>query len=159
MARLSPAYRDYMASPRWRAAKERHWASARTLKSCIVCGARRGERPLEMHHLKYRTRGGQMQDPRRWELVPACARPCHRWLITPLSRAPYVRGVLFVALAGLAAGAGAPILWTIGVTVALLALPRIPEATALAFLLGLFTLRPTRLAIRAVSGRRGRARR
>jgi len=158
MARLSPAYREYMTSGRWRAAKERHWESVGTLKSCIVCGARRGERPLDMHHLAYRTRGGQMQDPRRWELVPACAHPCHRWIITPLSRAPYVRGVLFVALAGLAAGAGAPILWTVGVTVALLALPRIPEATALAFLLGLVTLRPARLVIRISTKRGGRRR-
>lgn len=155
MVRLSPAYRRYMRSGRWQAAKGRHWASPATWKSCIVCGARRGEKRLDMHHLAYRTRGGEMADPRWYELVPACAYPCHRLIITPLSRAPGVRAVLFVALGALALYLGAPILWTVLAVAALLALPRIPEATALAFLLGL----PFRL-VRAVSRMaRGRARR
>lgn len=136
MAGFSPAYRRYMRSGRWRAAKRRHWNSAFTWKSCVVCGARRHERQMDMHHVVYRTRGGQMQDPRPWELVPACSYPCHRWIITPLSRTPYVRAVLFVALAALAVYLGAPWLWTAVAVAVAIALPRIPEATFLAFVLG-----------------------
>ena len=57
MARLSPAYYRYHASPEWAAAKACHWRNPLTLKSCVVCGARRGERPLDMHELAYRTIG------------------------------------------------------------------------------------------------------
>ncbi|WP_239376272.1 MULTISPECIES: hypothetical protein [unclassified Frankia] len=146
MARFSPAYREYMSGPRWRERKEQHWRSRWTVKSCIVCGARRGERSLDIHHLAYRNRrDGSMADPRRWELVPACAHPCHRWVITPLSRAPYVRAGLFTVLAVVALWYGAPVVPTAAATVAALALPRIPEATFLAFVLGL----PVRL-VRAI---------
>jgi len=141
MARLSPAYHRYHASPAWAAVKARHWEHPLTLKSCVVCGARRGERPLDMHELRYRTigRGATrvMVDPPWWAVVPACAYPCHRRLITPLSRHPAPRLVLFAALAWLTVRAGAPILWTAVAYGSLVLLPRIPEATALCFLLGL----------------------
>ncbi|WP_239404517.1 hypothetical protein [Frankia sp. Cj3] len=149
MARLSPEYHRYHASPAWAEAKRRHWEHPLTLKSCVVCGARRGERPLDHHELLYRTAGrGRdrvMLDPPWWGIVPACAYPCHRLLITPLSRAPYVRAALFTVLAAAALWAGAPVLPTAGVTAGALALPRIPEATFLAAVLGL----PVRL-VRAV---------
>lgn len=141
MARLSPAYRAYHASAAWAEVKARHWANPLTLKSCVVCGARRRDRALDMHELLYRFRGrGQAQvelDPPWWGIVPACARPCHRWLITPLSHHRWIRWVLFAGLAALALFLGAPILWTAGAVALLLALPRIPEATALCALLGL----------------------
>ncbi len=138
MAGLSPGYRAFMASPEWRAAKERHWASPWTLKSCVVCGARRGERPLDVHHLRYRSRrDGSLKTPHRWELVSACAYPCHRLLITPLSHHRWPRWILFAALAAFALWLGTPILWTAVAVGALLALPRIPETTVLCALLGL----------------------
>jgi hypothetical protein len=140
---VSPGYRAFLASPEWRMAKARHWASRWTIKSCVVCGARRGERPLDVHHLVYRSRrDGSLRAPRRWELVSACAYPCHRLLITPLSRAPFLRGAVICASAALSLHLGAPVVPALAVAVALLALPRIPEATALCFLLGL----PARLA-------------
>lgn len=141
MARLSPEYHRYHASPEWAEAKRRHWRHPLTLKSCVVCGARRGQRPLDHHELLYRTtgrgRGRRMVDPPWWGIVPACAHPCHRWLITPLSRAPFLRGALFVALAVLALLLSAPPLETVLATVAAILLPRVPEATFLCFVLGL----------------------
>lgn len=151
MTRLSGAYRQYHASPAWAAAKERHWRNPLTLKSCVVCGARRGERPLDHHELLYRTIGRGpnrvMVDPPWWAIVPACAHPCHRWLITPLSHHPAPRLVLFAALAWLTVWAGAPILWTTLAYGALVLLPRIPEATALCFLIGL-PVRLVRMVVR-----------
>ena len=142
MAGLSPGYRRYMRSARWREAKRRHWESPITLKSCVVCGARRHSR-MDMHHLRYRTRrDGNLIDPRPWDLVPACSRPCHRWIITPLSRTPFVRAALFLGLGALSVYLGAPLLWVAVAVVIAIALPRIPEATFLAFVLGL----PVRLA-------------
>lgn len=157
MRRLSPAYHAYHASSAWAEAKRRHWRHPLTLKSCVVCGARRGERPLDHHEIVYRTvgkgRDRRMVDPPWWGIVPACAHPCHRWLITPLSRAPYVRGAVIVALAVLVLWLGAPALRTVVVAAGLLALPRIPEATALCFLLGL-PARAVRVLLRAVRRRR-----
>lgn len=138
--RLSSAYRAYHASPAWAAAKDRHWNHPLTLKSCVVCGARGGRHSFDHHELLYRFRGrGAAQvelDPPWWGIVPACARPCHRLLITPLSRHRWARWVLFATLAALVLFLGAPTLWTAGAVAFLLALPRIPEATALCFLLG-----------------------
>lgn len=93
---------------------------------------------MDHHHLAYRKRrDGEMADPRWYELVPACAYPCHRWLITPLSRTPFLRGALFVGLAVLALWLDAPPLETAGATAAAILLPRVPEATFLCFALGL----------------------
>lgn len=147
MPGLSPAYREYMNGPRWREAKARHWARRWTVKSCVVCGARRGEKALDMHHLRYKTRGGVMQDPGRFELVPACARPCHRWLITPLSRHRWARWIILAVLFAGLVWLGAPPLWTAAAVGLLLALPRIPETTMLLFLLGL-PVRTVRACVR-----------
>ncbi len=151
MARLSPAYRRYMQSDRWRAAKDAHWRSPFTLKTCVVCGAKRSEKPLDMHHLKYRTgRDGEMRDPRCYELVPACAYPCHRLLITPLSRHRWARWVLLAAAYWLAVAVLGLSWWVSALVVAaLLALPRIPETTAMLFLLG-FPVRVLRWVVRAL---------
>lgn len=158
--RLSASYHAYHSSPAWTAVKARHWRHPLTLKSCVVCGARKPERPLDMHELLYRTvkrEDGkrEMVDPPWWAVVPACAHPCHRLVITPLSRAPGVRAVLLVALGVAAIYLGAPIVWTVLAVAGLLALPRIPEATALAFLLGL----PFRLVRMLSRMARGRSRR
>ncbi len=116
MARLSPAYRAYHAAPAWAQAKRRHWEHPFTLKSCVVCGARRGGRPLDCHELTYRFRGrgaGQVElDPPWWGIVPACAYPCHRWLITPLSRHRKIRWVVMALAYAALVWFGEPIIWT-----------------------------------------------
>lgn len=163
---LTGSYRDYIRSARWAATRAAYWSHPLTVKRCSVCGAPRLHGSWRGHtdtnHLRYRTvrrldpntglpvrdeRGRIVRDfldPHLWELLPACHKPCHMWIVTPLSRHRAVRIVLYQALAATAILIlGAPFVPVEGAAfAACFLLPRGLSAVLLGWLLGL----PVRVA-------------
>ena len=66
-------YNAYIASPQWRATRERYWAS-KLPKECWVCDAPR-KPGMHLHHRTYKNLGNEhLRD-----LVPVCG-PCHEYI-------------------------------------------------------------------------------
>jgi hypothetical protein len=159
---LSPEYRRMINGPEWAQFRADYWATRRRPRGCTVCGAARRRRPpfgwrwlgyTDLNHLRYRTkvqRDGWGQEttvfarPGRFDVAPACHRPCHMTIITPLSRNPLAR---LLTAAALTAGYGLPAVRLTGSVlpgvlvavwcVAALALPRGYSAVMLGAALGL----------------------
>jgi 5-methylcytosine-specific restriction endonuclease McrA len=64
-------YAEYIKSKRWRAVRDRYWAS-RLPKACYICGVDGGT-GMDLHHRTYKNLGNE----RLMDLVPLC-RPCHQ---------------------------------------------------------------------------------
>jgi hypothetical protein len=125
---LSPAYRAMIGGPEWAAWRAGWWARHPNAR-CTVCGAPRRLRQwprglrwlgwTDLNHLVYHSvpvvdpaTGRPLTDPATgrphmtvalpqhdWEVAPACHRPCHLWIITPVSRWMHNRWRGYVAVA------------------------------------------------------------
>lgn len=165
--RLSAGYRSYIGGPQWAAYRERYWRSPWRYQRCSVCGAPRRRRPAlgwrwmgwtDLNHLRYRStvhdENGQpvrsLANPHPWEVAPACHRPCHMTIITPLSRHGWLRAVVLALVAAVAVlYLGVPFLAANIVGLAILAMPRGYSAAAIGWLVGL-PVRVVRTAYRIV---------
>jgi 5-methylcytosine-specific restriction endonuclease McrA len=63
-------YSEYIKSKRWRAVRDRYWASDLP-KECYICGVKGGT-SMDLHHRTYKNLGNE----RLMDLVPLC-RTCH----------------------------------------------------------------------------------